>query len=81
MLPEDGLQSYECILHARHTNAISDSPVICPSRSKRRSATLPQPSRRTVEDYRLGWAETVSTIDLASALAPIFLLRLSGEIA
>jgi ATP-dependent Clp protease ATP-binding subunit ClpC len=37
------------------------------------------PTKLSIEDYELAWADTIVVRDLASALSPLFLMRLSRE--
>ncbi|MGZ3477308.1 MAG: hypothetical protein ACXWUG_27635, partial [Polyangiales bacterium] len=51
-------------------------------RVRREDREPPRPGSKTpiklaVEDYKLGWADTIVARDLEAALAPVFLLRLS----
>jgi ATP-dependent Clp protease ATP-binding subunit ClpA/ATP-dependent Clp protease ATP-binding subunit ClpC len=51
-------------------------------RVRREEREPPRPGQKTpiklsVEDYKLGWADTIVARDLEAALSPVFLLRLS----
>jgi ATP-dependent Clp protease ATP-binding subunit ClpA/ATP-dependent Clp protease ATP-binding subunit ClpC len=68
----------------RSTGDVARPDALLPivRRVRREDREPPRPGQKTpiklaVEDYKLGWADTIVARDLEAALSPVFLLRLS----